>query len=74
MQASVPSHLSNEVRPTDGVDLIDEDDAWRLLFGGSEEVAYSTGADTDEHLCERHDSKVSAKDFLVPPGTRSQTR
>ena len=37
---------------TDGVDLVDEDDAWRVLLGLVEHVAYAAGTDTDEHLDE----------------------
>ena len=34
------------------VDFVDEDDAWRLLFGLLEEVAHSAGTHSDEHLDE----------------------
>ena len=34
----------------DGVDLVDEDDARRVLLRLIEEVAHARGADTDEHL------------------------
>ena len=36
----------------DGVDLIDEDDARRLLLGLLEHVTHTGGTDTDEHLDE----------------------
>ena len=36
----------------DGVDLVDEDDAGRLLLGLLEEVAHARRADADEHLDE----------------------
>ena len=36
----------------DGVDLVDEDDAGRVLLGLVEEVAHAAGADADEHLDE----------------------
>src|SRR3970282_672333 len=36
----------------DGVDLIDEDDAGGVALGLIEEVAYTGGADADEHLDE----------------------
>ena len=36
----------------DGVDLVDEDDAGRVLLGLLEEVAHAAGADADEHLDE----------------------
>ena len=36
----------------DGVDLVHEDDAGRVLFGLLEEVADAAGADADEHLDE----------------------
>src|SRR5690606_19390365 len=35
-----------------GVDLVDEDDARRMLLGLFEHVAYTAGADADEHLDE----------------------
>ena len=37
---------------TDGVDLVDEDDAGRVLLALLEEVANAAGADADEHLDE----------------------
>ena len=36
----------------DGVDLVDEDDAGRVLLGLLEQVAHAGGADADEHLDE----------------------
>ncbi len=36
----------------DGVDLVDEDDARRVLLPLLEEVAHAAGADADEHLDE----------------------
>ena len=36
----------------DGIDLIDEDDAGRVLLGLLEHVAHARGADADEHLDE----------------------
>ena len=36
----------------DGVDLVDEDDARRLLAGGAEQGAHAARAETDEHLDE----------------------
>ena len=36
----------------DGVDLVDEDDAGRVLLGLLEHVAHAGGADADEHLDE----------------------
>ena len=38
--------------PADGVDLVDEDDAGRILLGLLEHVAHARGADADEHLDE----------------------
>ncbi len=38
--------------PTDGVELVDEDDAGRLLLRLLEHVAHARGADADEHLHE----------------------
>src|SRR3546814_4222575 len=37
---------------TDGVDLVDEDDAGRVALGLFEHVAHARGADADEHLDE----------------------
>src|SRR6478735_85176 len=37
---------------TDGVDLVDEDDARRVALGLVEQVADAAGADADEHLDE----------------------
>ena len=37
---------------TDGVDLINEDDARRVLLGLLEQIAHPGGADADEHLDE----------------------
>ncbi len=37
---------------TDGVDLVDEDDAGARLLGLLEQVAHARGADADEHLDE----------------------
>ena len=36
----------------DRVDLVNEDDAGRILFGLLEQVAHTAGADADEHLDE----------------------
>src|SRR5699024_263933 len=36
--------------PADGVDLVDEDDARRVLLGLVEHVAHAAGANADEHL------------------------
>ena len=38
--------------PADGVDLVHEDDAGRVLLRLLEEVAHARGADADEHLDE----------------------
>ena len=38
--------------PTDGVDLVDENDAGGMLLGLLEHVAHAAGADADEHLHE----------------------
>ena len=38
--------------PADGVDLVDEDDAGRVLLPLLEEVAHARGAHADEHLDE----------------------
>ncbi|MNZ58682.1 hypothetical protein D3C78_766960 [compost metagenome] len=37
---------------TNGVDLVDEDNAWGVLFGLLEHVAHTAGTHTDEHLDE----------------------
>ena len=58
---------------TDGIDLVDEDDARRVLLGLLEQVAHTTRADADEHLDE-----VGARDReerhagLARHGTRQQ--
>ncbi len=36
----------------DGIDLVDEDDAWRLLLGLLEHVAHASGAHANEHFDE----------------------
>ncbi len=41
-----------ETGAPDGVDFIDEDDAWGVAFGLFEHVADAAGADADEHLDE----------------------
>mmetsp|Transcript_73448 Transcript_73448/g.146097 ORF Transcript_73448/g.146097 Transcript_73448/m.146097 type:complete len:217 (-) Transcript_73448:762-1412(-) len=56
---------------TDGVDLVNEDDARRVLFSLTEEVAHACGADANEHLDElgargRHERHAS----LAGDGTR----
>src|SRR3989338_2759827 len=38
--------------PSDGIDLINENDAWRVLFRTNEEIANTTGAHADEHFDE----------------------
>jgi hypothetical protein len=59
--------------PTDGVDLVDEDDAGRVLLALLEEIAHAAGADADEHLDE-----VGARDAeegharLARDGAREQ--
>ena len=35
---------------TDGVDFVDEDDAWRILLGLLKHVAHPARADADEHF------------------------
>mmetsp|Transcript_12990 Transcript_12990/g.36850 ORF Transcript_12990/g.36850 Transcript_12990/m.36850 type:complete len:647 (+) Transcript_12990:384-2324(+) len=51
--ALVVAHpLAAGARAPDGVDLVDEDDAGRVLLGLLEEVAHAGRADADEHLDE----------------------
>src|SRR5205823_583269 len=38
--------------PADGVDLVDEDDRGRVVFGDFEQIADTASADADEHLDE----------------------
>jgi hypothetical protein len=38
--------------PANGIDLIDEDDAWGALLSLIEEIAHAAGADTYEHFDE----------------------
>src|SRR5207248_8447675 len=45
--------------PPDRVDLVDEDDAGRLLARLGEQVADAAGADADEHLDERSEEHTS---------------
>ncbi len=67
----------------DGVDLIDEDDAGRVLLGLVEQVAHAAGADPDEHLDElraadaeeRHAGLAGhrlAEECLAGPGRTDQ--
>ena len=39
-------------RPTDGIDLIDEDDAGAFLLCRAEEIPHAAGSHTDKHLDE----------------------
>ena len=48
----VPAAEARAAVPADGVDLVDEDDAGRVLLALLEEVADARGADADEHLDE----------------------
>ena len=48
----VPAAHAGAALPADGVDLVDEDDARRVLLGLLEQVAHPGGADADEHLDE----------------------
>src|SRR5699024_8006495 len=48
----VASAHAGSAAATDGVDLVDKDDARSILLGLGEQVADTTGADTDEHFDE----------------------
>ena len=48
----VPAAQAGAAVATDGVDLVDEDDAGRVLLALVEQVAHAAGADADEHLDE----------------------
>ena len=48
----VPAAEAGAAVAPDGVDLVHEDDAGRVLLGLLEEVAHARGADADEHLDE----------------------
>ena len=48
----VPAAEARAAVPTDGVNLVDEDDARRVLLALLEEVADAARADADEHLDE----------------------
>ena len=48
----VPAAEARAAVTADGVDLVDEDDAGRVLLALLEEVAHAAGADADEHLDE----------------------
>ena len=43
---------SGSTLPPDGVDFIDENNAWRMTFGLVEQVTHSRCADSDKHLNE----------------------
>ena len=58
---------------TDGVDLVDEDDAGRVLLALLEEVANAAGADADEHLDEvRAGDAEEGNARLAGDGAREQ--
>src|SRR3546814_18661430 len=48
----VPATQARAAMAADGVDLVDEDDARRVLLALLEHVAHAAGADADEHLDE----------------------
>src|SRR5690606_35542101 len=48
----VPAAEAGAALAADRVDLVDEDDARRVLLGLLEQIAHAGGADTDEHLDE----------------------
>src|SRR5665647_3582503 len=48
----VPAAHAGAAVTANGVDLVDEDDAGRVLLGLREQVAHARGADADEHLDE----------------------
>jgi hypothetical protein len=48
----VPAAEPGAAMAADGVDLVDEDDAGRVLLALLEQVAHARGADADEHLDE----------------------
>ncbi len=48
----MPAAQAGTAMATDRIDLVDEDDAGRVLLGLLEHVAHAAGADTDEHLDE----------------------
>ena len=57
----------------DGVDLVHEDDAGRVLLGLLEEVAHAGGADADEHLDEvRAGDREERHARLTRDGTREE--
>ena len=57
----------------DGVDLVHEDDAGRVLLGLLEEVAHARGADADEHLDEvRAGDREERHARLAGDGAREQ--
>ena len=59
--------------PSDGVDLVDEDDRRGVLLGLLEQVADAAGADTDEHLDEvGAGDRVERHAGLAGDGTRQQ--
>ena len=57
----------------DGVDLVDEDDAGRVLLALLEQVAHAAGADADEHLDEvRAGDREERHARLAGDGAREQ--
>src|SRR5690606_21870642 len=48
----MPAAEAGTAMTADRVDLVDEDDARRMLLGLLEHVAHAAGADADEHLDE----------------------
>ena len=69
----VPAAQACAAMASDGVDLVDEDDAWRVLLALHEQVAHARRAHADEHLDE-----VRARDLeerharLARDGAREQ--
>ena len=60
----VPAAQAGAAVATDGVDLVDEDDARRVRLALLEQVAHAAGADADEHLHEvgaRHREERTAR-------------
>ena len=68
----VPAAEAGAAVAADGVDLVDEDDAGRVLLALHEEVADARGADADEHLDEVRAAR--SRRTARPPRRRRRAR
>ena len=69
----VATAITGATMPSDGVDLVDENDAGRILFGLLEHVAHPACADTHEHFDEiRSRDRKERHARLARDGARQQ--